>query len=234
MTVVLPEPVSRWILKYGFYEEALTSMVLAHLRPGDTFCDVGSHFGYFSLLAHRIVGERGEVHSFEPTPSTFRILEENVGQKRAVRLNNVAVFSDTCRLELTDYGTEFSAFNTVYGGRLPEEELSSLEGVACEVNAVSLDRYVEDNGVVPTFVKVDAEGAEYEILTGMRQTIRAFRPTVSVEVGDMGVAGVRLSRDVILGLMEEGYAALEYSDGAIREHRVRDRYEYDNILLVPK
>jgi len=37
---------------------AITTMLLDHLSPGATFLDVGAHFGYFSLLASALVGQR--------------------------------------------------------------------------------------------------------------------------------------------------------------------------------
>ena len=71
MTVVFPEPTSLAVSRYGFYEEGLTRMVLKYLKPDMTFLDVGAHVGYFTVLGSWLVGSGGQVHSFEPTPSTF-------------------------------------------------------------------------------------------------------------------------------------------------------------------
>src|SRR5262249_43905938 len=75
MLVVLPELVSLTICRYGYFEEELTHIFLEVLRPGMTFFDVGGHFGFFSMLALRLVGPQGCVVAFEPTHSTREVLE---------------------------------------------------------------------------------------------------------------------------------------------------------------
>lgn len=74
MLVLLPESVSLSIFLLGFFEEGLTSMVLENVDEGDVFIDVGAHFGYYTLISSLLVGTTGQVHSFEPTPSTYEIL----------------------------------------------------------------------------------------------------------------------------------------------------------------
>jgi len=64
MLVIIPEVVSLNIYRYRFFEEDLTKMILEYLKPGMTFFDIGAHFGYYTLLASFIVGEKGIVHSF--------------------------------------------------------------------------------------------------------------------------------------------------------------------------
>ena len=79
MTVVYPEIASLGISRYGFFAEGLTRLLLSHLKPGMAFLDVGAQLGYFTMLAAWLVGETGQVHSFEPTPSTFELLNLNAG-----------------------------------------------------------------------------------------------------------------------------------------------------------
>src|SRR5205823_1875398 len=92
MSVVLPDQVSVSLYRYGFVEEGLIRLVLEYVKPGMTFFDIGAHFGFFSLLASSLVGDAGQVHSFEPTPNTFAVLEENVAACGNVRVNNMAVY----------------------------------------------------------------------------------------------------------------------------------------------
>jgi len=102
------------------------------------------------------------------------------------------------------------------------------------VRTTTVDRHVESTGVRPTFIKIDAESAELAILEGMERTIAQVRPIISVEVGDVDIEGVADSKDLVKRLLDRGYRALEHSEGQIREHRVRERYEYDNILFIPQ
>ncbi len=223
MTVVIPEHVSLRIFGFGYFEEGLTKLHLEYLKPGDTYFDIGAHFGYFTLLSSSIVGEAGEVHAFEPTPSTYGILQSNVEDRSNVILNNCAVFSKNITLPFKDYGIEYSAFNSLEDPRL---EICNREKL--EVQATSLDEYVYSKKLVPNFVKIDAEGAEYEILVGGEQMIKEFKPIISVEVG--GNNSVKCIQ-YLTGMRYQGY---EYKEGHIIKHRLRDSYLYDNILFLPE
>jgi FkbM family methyltransferase len=197
------------------------------------FFDVGAHFGYFTLLASRIVGSEGQVHSFEPTPNTFAVLEDNVQGRENVQTRNVAVWSRETTLAFNDYGLEFSAWNSVYDARLDRTMWRKHGQKSHQVQAVSLDEYVRSTGVVPSFVKIDAESAEYEILTGMGKTLTELRPAVSLEVGDENAQGAVNSRDLIQYLLDKGYQALEYRGGKLSTHCLQSQYKYGNILFLP-
>jgi FkbM family methyltransferase len=235
MTVLMPDPVSKLLYQYGFYEEGLTRILLRNLKTGMRFLDVGSHLGYFSLLASTLVGPEGQVHAFEPTPSTFTILTENCRGKRNVILNNTAAFSTSGFVTLNDYGARFPAFNSLWKARLPENVRNTLTPVLHQVKAVTIDEYVEQTRIQPHFVKIDAESAEYAILEGMERTIDQYHPIISVEVGDMGVEDAPRSRDILDFLIQRGYHPYEFRGAELVPHYVKgDDYQYDNILFIYK
>jgi FkbM family methyltransferase len=233
MTVALPDVVSVSIFRLGFYEAGLTKMIHDYLRPGMIFYDVGAHYGYFSLLASRIVGDTGSVHAFEPGRETYRILLSNVSRKRNIVPRNIALYSREGRLPFHDYGPPLSAFNSLYAPRIAANSRRHLRVDTYEVEATSLDNYVRDFGHPPDFVKLDAESAEFEILKGMDCTFRNYRPFVTVEVGDMSIPGAARSRDLLQHIIEQGYRLLECRNGRIVGHRLKEVYQYDNILCVP-
>lgn len=233
MLVVTPEVVSLHIYRYGFFEEGLTRMVLEYLKPGMTFFDIGAHFGYFTLLSSILVGNEGQVHSFEPVPSTYDILKANTSKKRNVFLNNNAVFSKKKYISINDYGLQYSAFNSIYNARLSQDILLKIRPKKYEVKAISIDKYVENNRTKPDFIKIDAESAEYEILLGIKETISKFHPIISIEVGDIGIKGIPTSRDLINFLKNKGYQPYEFKDGEIFQHALKyEPYRYDNILFL--
>jgi FkbM family methyltransferase len=233
MIVIIPELVSLNIFRYGFYEEGLTRMLLEHLKQNMTFFDIGAHFGYFSLLASYLVGDSGQVHVFEPTPSSFDILRINVLNKTNIFLNKNAVFSQRQTVSLNDYGDRYSAFNSIYTGNLPPHILARMHTKRYQVTALSVDEYVRQRGVIPDFVKVDAENAEYDILKGMEMTIEEYHPMISIEVGDINVKDGASSKKLINYLVERGYKSYQYRKGRIELHLIRpESYQYDNILFL--
>jgi len=233
MYVVIPEVVSLDIYQHGFYEEGLTRMILEYLTAGMVFFDIGAHFGYFTLLGSAIVSNSGQVHSFEPIPHTFDILKKNVASRCNVFLNNCAVYNKKEAVLINDYGIKYSAFNSLYNARLSQNIMSRVKTKKYKVRSISIDTYVESTGVVPDFVKIDAESSEYEILLGMQKTIKMYHPMISVEVGDMAVDGASTSSALINFLINKGYQPYEYDRGRILTHTLkRTQYRYDNLLFM--
>ncbi len=234
MLVMLPERGSIALMNYGFLEAGLTSMLMRLIKPGMTFFDVGAHYGYFSLLASRLVGPDGTVHAFEPSPHTFSVLRQNTAHAGNVRLNPMALFSHTAELTLQDFGVEFSEFNTLTVGRLDEETQRQrrLEPRQITVQADSVDHYVQTTGMAPNFVKIDAEGAELLILSGMASVMAQVRPLISLEVAEDPVEADGPTRQNLRFMEQRGYIPYECENAELRQHVPRSRYIYENLLFV--
>src|ERR1700757_1426354 len=56
----------------------VVGFMLRYLDPGDTMIDVGANIGLDSVLAGAILGPRGRVEAFEPSPSLRPCLEANI------------------------------------------------------------------------------------------------------------------------------------------------------------
>ena len=113
MTVVLPEVISEAIYTYGMFDPTVTWMALKAVRAGDIVFDVGAHFGYFSLLFAHLAGPQGRVIAFEPTPSTFAILETNARRSDRIEPVNNAAGDVAAEIEIADFGLKYSAWNTL-------------------------------------------------------------------------------------------------------------------------
>jgi len=221
MNIIIPEKVSLKLYAYGYFETGLTKMIIEYLNECDTFIDIGAHYGYFSLLASTIIGDCGEVHSFEPTPSTFEILSSNTRCKKNININNLAVFSKSCDIWIKDYGVENSALNSVV---LEKNGKNNI----IKKRAITLDEYVIDKNIQPNFIKIDAEGAEYDILKGAVRVIEVYNPLITLEMGGPN------SENCLNFLIIRGYIPYECKKGQIFEHTIKEKYNYDNILLIPK
>ena len=234
MNVVFPEIVSCFLYRYGFFESDLTKIFLTHLKSGSTFFDVGTHFGYYSLLASKLVGHEGQVHGFEPTVGTYNILHSNLSKKSNVTLNNVAAWSEETTLKFTDYGVQYSAFNSVYGAKLENSVVDKIISSDYEVKAISIDKYIEESGARPDFIKIDAENAEYDILQGMSNTLKEIRPIITLEVGDVNEGEFKSSSDCVHFLQKQKYKVLEIRDGELCEHQINKKYSHANLLFIPQ
>ena len=56
------------------YEELETELIRKNLKEGDTFLDIGGGIGYYTVIASKIVGDKGKVIAFEPDPQYFKFI----------------------------------------------------------------------------------------------------------------------------------------------------------------
>jgi FkbM family methyltransferase len=154
------------------------------LRPNDVFIDVGASSGVYTLKASTIVGPGGLVVSVEPNPEMLAILHTSVQRNRLpnVRARGLAASERCGPAELfCNYGRPNS-----FGLRRRSDDPSSFN-----VLSVPLDRLLEWEGVTRVdFLKVDAEGAEVDVLIGAREVIARHSPAILAEVIFNGVTHV--------------------------------------------
>jgi FkbM family methyltransferase len=227
--LVAGECVSEEVASYGIYEPELTAAFLQLVRPGHVMVDIGMHLGYFSTLFASLTGQTGEVHSFEPTPSTREIARENVARFSTIRVYPFALWSCAQSMVFQDFGAQWMAFNSLSRARLPQEVPPATQ---YEVQTTTLDQFRKNLGKPISWIKIDAESAEMEILRGAEKLVAEDRPLFSLEVGDSG-QGNSASRDLIGWFSERLYAPWEVKDGWLHRHTPLPRYQYDNLIFAP-
>jgi FkbM family methyltransferase len=171
----LQQFVDRYIY-YLEYERWETRFVERNVRPGWVVVDVGAHIGYYSLLFSRLVGATGEVHAFEPAPSTYDGLKRNIELNKAW---NVSPY----RIGLADSTQETSLLPGKGGDSGRAHLAPSQEPGSNRVLVTTLDRFVNERALRRLdLIKVDIEGAEQRFLSGAEHTVRRFRPILMIEV----------------------------------------------------
>lgn len=206
MHVMLPEVVSGSIYSYGYFDECVTAFMLHAVRPGDTVLDIGAHFGFFSLLAADLVGETGQVVSFEPTPSTFAQLSRNLeGYATSTRLN-VALGRAEGTATMNDFGLELCAWNFMgddHRVTVPHD----VQPQSFDVPVVTVDSVVDRQGLAPAVLKIDTENYEEEVFHGAKKTLADHGPAVILE------AKSEYSERVGAALIAMGYVPYRLGDG---------------------
>ncbi len=158
----------------GTHEIQVQQALIRSLRKGDHVWDVGANIGYLALVAARIVGPQGRVVAIEP----------DAGCAAAIRANAALNGLDAIEvLEAAAASSSGVADLVVVRDRL-WTRLASVgdhhDGEArVEVRTVALD---DVERPPPTIVKIDVEGAELEVLSGMTRLLRDVRPLVICEM----------------------------------------------------
>ena len=140
------------------------------IRPGDTVIECGAHHGAQTILLSRWAGNQGKVIALEPIPENFEILKKNVELNK---LENVVLVNKAVGNSCGSISMKLRSNGAVSAQRGAKNTI--------EIESITLDKLTADLGVTPTFVKIDVEGYEYQILEGGKATLSA-RPAVFVEV----------------------------------------------------
>jgi FkbM family methyltransferase len=147
----------------GHHEPEVQELLATHVVAGDVVYDVGAHLGFFSICAARL---GAKVYAFEPSPANAERLRRNVRLNGFdIEVVEAAAWDDDRGVELVP-GDSGSEWQVRAGGVSP---------------SVTLDAFVA-NHHSPSFVKIDAEGAELRILSGAQETLRSIRPVVVCEL----------------------------------------------------
>jgi FkbM family methyltransferase len=231
---VLPEAVTTSIWRRGVHDAATSQMIRQLVRAGDTIVDVGAHFGYFTLLAARHLGESGRVIAMEPMDQTYAWLRRNVEQLTCdVELYRLAAWDRDDTLQFTDAGIVNSSLASSFPAR--ENMVTRHATAKVMVPARSLDDVLVGRRHTVSGIKVDAESAELRVLTGARRVLQESRPWVIVELGDGNASPADdLPSKRIIALMSElGYAPHLLDGSLLVPTDVMSPVRYLNVAFLP-
>ena len=154
------------------FEGKFLGRILEHLKPGDVFFDVGANIGLVSVIVgSRSEMEQGRIVSFEPEPRNLAQLRRNLsvnGFGERAEGEGLALAGRTGTAGLHVRGPVGDGRHSLVVGR-------GATGVV-EVSLTTMDDYCRQRGLRPDVVKIDVEGAEGEVLSGMGDLLAAGHP----------------------------------------------------------
>lgn len=144
----------------GLQEFPDMGFLLHALREDDLFVDVGANVGSYTILACAAVGARG--WAFEPVPSTYRRLDDNIRLNRLearVRHLNVGIGREPGTIAFT------SELDTVNHALADGEHCTN----AIKVEVRTLNGML--GATAPSLMKIDVEGFEMPVLEGASEIL---------------------------------------------------------------
>ena len=159
------------------YELNNINFINNNVAKGMTVIDVGAHIGIVSIILSKKVRESGKVFSFEPTPSTFKLL------KKTININNVKATVVPVNKAVSAksgvdsfYVTEIEAHNS---NSLSSNNRNYGNEKKIDVELIPIDDFAKEYNLKKVdFIKIDAEGAEYSVLKGSKEVIDRFHPKI--------------------------------------------------------
>jgi FkbM family methyltransferase len=223
--------IAREVFFAGCYEAQESSFVRNSLRSGMNFVDVGANWGFFTLMAAHLVGASGKVVALEPDPRIFLKLKSNVERNKLeqVRVFDVAAADRDAELILAAHdesAENWGISRLVEGGSTMQETFT--------VRSRRLDSLLDDAGLGRVdLLKIDVEGAEDMVLTGMEAGLKSYRyRRILLELHPNQLAErcqtVREVAEVLTASRYKGFA-LDYSRAATRKayyHHMIDFREF--------
>lgn len=190
-TFVLPDSIADWDAITHWERERLASMQ-DNLRHGDVLFDIGAEHGWLTAVYGSFVGHENVV-LVEPSPEMWTDIRKTwaannfpdprfafVGFLGAKVMDNPPVKVKKVR------NKEVVQFEWPECAHLDGPESGAMAyrimGKHTEVPITTVDRIVEETGIIPTALTIDVEGAEWEVLRGALNTMVQHRAKLWVSV----------------------------------------------------
>jgi FkbM family methyltransferase len=210
-------------LSKGDYDDIMSEFVMRAVLNADSNCvDIGCHLGDVLEPMLRFA-PNGMCFAFEPLPKLFEHLQSRFGTDGRVKLFNLAL-SDIDGSEIFQHVVDapaYSGFRSTEAGR----EKGTVQTL--NVKTARLDEILE--GVHVDLVKIDVEGAEFQVLRGGLETIRRCKPYVLFEHQEHAANYGTKPEDIFDLLNEQCGLRISLLDGFLRGRRALLKSEFTQL-----
>lgn len=164
-------------LLYGTFEKAELGFVSRYVRQGDTVFDIGANVGIFSVVLGTAAGKSGHVIAIEPVFENVSRLKKNLAKNDLENVNVMPLALGAAEGKLLLHLASDAAYHSL--GAV-EKAFRGDEEVFVEVRRLD-DVWTEMGCPVVSFVKMDVEGAESDVLRGATAFLHACCPVLLIE-----------------------------------------------------
>lgn len=179
--------VNKAISEGVLWEPHIINYLKINANKNKDFVDIGSNFGWHSLIAHK---HFNHVHSFEPQESLCILQQQSVKNSNIsnISVHNVALSDCAGTGELNPVSYD-STFNT--------GDVSIGSGGEF-IDIKTLDSYQLSNIAV---IKIDVQGLEYKVIQGAERTIWENRPDIIVELENIHLVKQNTNARAVMELL---------------------------------
>lgn len=211
------------------FEPNTVSLIHCFSDTSGMALDVGANIGCTAIALAQAFGE---VIAFEPSPSTYKFLKQNVEAcvHKNIRTENIGLGERAGTFPLT------SALGSRYGAYISDLTDASVGHVVEEISVSTADLYTSSSAHPNLrFLKIDVEGYETSVLRGADRLIDQHKPVAMLEMNHWCLNAFRRTSipdflDEILSIFPmvfavDGKTFLDLNDRSSRYHVM-----YNHIL----
>jgi FkbM family methyltransferase len=169
------EYIERRVWMLGDYEPEVNSVFKAFVPIKGTVLDIGANIGINSIRLSKCVTLEGKVYSFEPIPFNQKRLEKNLLLNS---VQNVSVAPIALGLNNEEVRVLFNEQEENMGAISLRNQ--NEEGILVQVR--NGDDWIKENNIEKLdFMKIDVEGFEWNVISGLKETIGRDHPRILIE-----------------------------------------------------
>lgn len=212
-----------------------TNIFIGLIGKVSTFFDVGANIGYYSILGCKI-NPSLTVFAFEPSTGVFIYMCENLKINRL--LENVTVepiaLSDV-NGKIDFYEMRNEKFPTIYNLSGEHNIGAKTDRITnkVKIESTTLDTYLSEIKINSVdLIKLDTEGAEYQILKGATKTIDTHKPIVICET-----LFNKIEKELDIIMRKHNYEFYNHTRDGLKKVETIVRKEDDgirNCFFVPR
>ena len=218
----------------GTYEAGTLYVIKKILKEDDTFIDVGANIGLMSLFASRVVGDNGFVYSFEPEPTTFMILKENI---KINKITNICAY-DIGLGNIESKHFIYEHLDVGRGGASLIKPLNQSNYKKYETYIETLDDFILKHKITNIrMLKIDVEGWELHVLRGAKFLLQSTQaPIICIEYSNLVPQGSRQILDIYYFLSNNNYSIYKLKRGKeiqsklVKITGIADLPHHDNLF----
>ncbi|GAB3927732.1 FkbM family methyltransferase [Mucilaginibacter myungsuensis] len=172
--------IEHMVLTTGTYEDEINKLIRVSLKPGFAALDIGANIGLQSIRMSQSCGADGKVYSFEPLQHIHQKFSRNIALNNC---QNIQLFpfalsdSDgetTVNIDEQTWNQGAFSLNQESNGKSQQTITIKAGDTLSEIAALQrLD-----------LIKIDVEGYEFQVLRGLKDTLRKHRPRIIFEYDD--------------------------------------------------
>ena len=218
------EPASSANLYYGLHEYSNMFFLMHYLKKNETFIDVGSNLGTFSILASGETECRSII--IEPIPQNVSLIRKNInlnGFENKIQIHELALGSQNeigkITSDLRDQNFILSSSKNIVMAK------DDYRSKALQVEIKQMDYLFSKEN--PSVIKIDVEGYESEVIAGAKQTLKKDSlKAIIIELRGIGNQRYKLNENLLERKLKDNNFEKFYYNPFSRQLL---SYDFDNI-----